>query len=180
MSVIGNTTLSFSEEQAMYHFISGYTAKVAGTEMGVTEPSATFSACFGAPFLVMHPSRYAELLAEKMKNHKVNVWLVNTGWTGGGYGVGSRIKLKYSRAIMDAIYSGSLANAPTQTDPIFGFETVTECPNVPADTMVPSESWSDASAYQASARKLADLFLNNFKKYEAGASEGVINGGPKA
>ncbi|YCM43186.1 phosphoenolpyruvate carboxykinase (ATP) [Verrucomicrobiaceae bacterium 227] len=169
-----------SDKQAMYHFISGYTAKVAGTEMGVTEPTATFSACFGAPFLVMHPSRYAELLAEKMKDHKVNVWLVNTGWTGGGYGVGSRIKLKYSRAIMDAIYSGSLADAPTQTDPIFGFETVTECPGVPADTMVPSQSWADASAYQTSARKLADLFLNNFKKYEEGTTADVISGGPKA
>lgn len=169
-----------SEEQAMYHFISGYTAKVAGTEMGVTEPQATFSACFGAPFLVLHPSRYAELLAAKMKDHKVNVWLINTGWTGGGYGVGSRIKLKYSRAIVDAIYNGGLAQAATQSDPVFGFETVTECPGVPSDAMIPRDSWSDPAAYDASARHLADLFLTNFKKYEEGTSAEIINGGPKA
>lgn len=168
-----------SEAQAMYHFISGYTAKVAGTEMGVTEPSATFSACFGAPFLVMHPSRYAELLAEKMKNHKVNVWLINTGWTGGGYGVGSRIKLKYSRAIVDAIYNKTLIESPTQTDPIFGFETVTECPGVPSEAMVPRQSWSDPAAYEKSARKLADLFLKNFEKYREGTSEEILGGGPK-
>ncbi len=167
-----------SEAQAMYHFISGYTAKVAGTEMCVTEPQATFSACFGAPFLVMHPSKYAELLAEKMKNHSVNVWLVNTGWIGGGYGEGERIKLRYSRAIVESIYGGQLADAPTVTDPVFGFETVTDCPGVPAESLVPRESWGDPAAYDASARKLADLFLTNFKKYQEGASQDIISGGP--
>src|ERR1700722_16679121 len=113
-----------SPEQAMYHFISGYTAKVAGTEVGVTEPQATFSACFGAPFLVWHPAKYAQLLSSKMREHHVNVWLVNTGWSGGAYGVGSRIKLKYTRAIIDAIHAGVLTSASTKTDSTFGFEVV--------------------------------------------------------
>jgi phosphoenolpyruvate carboxykinase (ATP) len=169
-----------SEEQAMYHFISGYTAKVAGTEMGVTEPTATFSACFGAPFLVLHPSRYAELLADKMKNHKVNVWLVNTGWIKGGYSAGERIKLKYSRSIVEAIYNGKLASAPTETDPVFGFETITEVPEVPSDILVPRNSWDDQAAFDTSARGLADLFLANFKNYEAGTSAEIISGGPKS
>lgn len=163
----------------MYHFISGYTAKVAGTEMGVTEPTATFSACFGAPFLVMHPSRYAELLAEKMKDHKVNVWLVNTGWIKGGHGVGERIKLKYSRAIVESIYNGKLAQAPTETDPIFGFETITGVPEIPSDILVPRNSWNDQDAFDQSARKLADLFLSNFRNYEEGTSPEIISGGPK-
>jgi phosphoenolpyruvate carboxykinase (ATP) len=162
----------------MYHFISGYTAKVAGTEMGVTEPTATFSACFGAPFLVLHPSRYAELLAKKMKDHKVNVWLVNTGWIKGGYGVGERIKLKYSRSIIEAIYNGKLAEAPTETDPIFGFQTITEAPDVPSDILVPRNSWADQKSFDQSARSLANLFLENFKKYQDGAEENVISGGP--
>ncbi|MDB4801887.1 phosphoenolpyruvate carboxykinase (ATP), partial [Akkermansiaceae bacterium] len=168
-----------SEEQAMYHFISGYTAKVAGTEMGVTEPTATFSACFGAPFLVLHPSRYAKLLAEKMKDHEVNVWLVNTGWIKGGYGSGERIKLKHSRAIVESIYNGKLAQAPVVTDPIFGFRTVTEVPEVPSDILVPRNSWADQTTFDTSARKLADLFLENFKAYEGGTSHEIISGGPK-
>lgn len=168
-----------SKEQAMYHFISGYTAKVAGTEMGVTEPTATFSACFGAPFLVLHPSRYAELLAEKMKNHEVSVWLVNTGWIKGGYGVGERIKLKYSRAIVQAIYNGQLKEAPTETDPIFGFETITEVPEVPSEVLVPRASWSDPTAFETSALKLATLFQENFKTYQKGTSPEIIAGGPK-
>jgi phosphoenolpyruvate carboxykinase (ATP) len=167
-----------SEAQAMYHFISGYTAKVAGTEMGVTEPSATFSACFGAPFLVMHPSRYAELLAEKMKRHEVNVWLVNTGWSGGVYGKGSRISLKYSRAIVEAIYGGALAEVRTEKDPLFGFKTVTECPGVPSEVMIPRNCWADPAAYDASAQKLAALFIENFKSYAEGTSEEVQAGGP--
>ncbi|MGC3990878.1 MAG: phosphoenolpyruvate carboxykinase (ATP) [Chthoniobacteraceae bacterium] len=169
-----------STEQAMYHFISGYTAKVAGTEVGVTEPSATFSACFGAPFLVWHPAKYAELLAEKMNQHQVNVWLVNTGWSGGRYGVGSRIKLKYTRAIIDAIHNGSLAGASTQVDPIFGFDIVTAVPNVPAEILVPENTWADQAAFQATARKLAGLFAENFKKYEAGAAPGIKAASPKA
>ncbi len=164
--------------QAMYHFISGYTAKVAGTEMGVTEPEATFSACFGAPFLVMHPSRYAELLAEKMKEHDVNVWLVNTGWIGGGYGEGERIKLKYSRAIVEAIYNGILATAPTKTDPVFGFEMISECPEVPSSVLIPRECWSNSGDYDANARNLADLFIENFRSYQDGASKDILYGGP--
>jgi phosphoenolpyruvate carboxykinase (ATP) len=162
----------------MYHFISGYTAKVAGTEMGVTEPEATFSACFGAPFLVMHPSRYAELLAEKMKEHDVNVWLVNTGWIGGGYGEGERIKLKYSRAIVEAIYNGILATAPTKTDPVFGFEMISECPEVPSSVLIPRECWSNSGDYDANARNLADLFIENFRSYQDGASTDILYGGP--
>ena len=167
-----------TKAQAMYHFISGYTAKVAGTEMGVTEPTATFSACFGAPFLVMHPSRYADLLAEKMERHEVNVWLVNTGWSGGGYGKGSRISLKYSRAIIDAIYGGALASVTTEKDPLFGFETVTECPSVPSEVMIPRNCWANPAAYDVSAQKLANLFTENFKLYAGGTSAEVQAGGP--
>jgi phosphoenolpyruvate carboxykinase (ATP) len=166
-------------EQAMYHFISGYTAKVAGTEDGVTEPSATFSACFGAPFLVLHPAKYAELLAAKLKEHRANVWLVNTGWTGGGYGVGSRIKLRYTRAMLDAIHAGQLKDAPTRMDPTFGLQVVTRCPNVPDEVLVPAGCWKDSAAYEAAAKKLAGLFTANFKKYEAVADAAVKAAGPK-
>jgi phosphoenolpyruvate carboxykinase (ATP) len=166
-------------EQAMYHFISGYTAKVAGTEMGVTEPSATFSACFGAPFLVWHPAKYAELLAEKLAKHHVNVWLINTGWSGGSYGVGSRIKLKFTRAIIDAIHEGTLAGASTQPDPVFGIHIVTQVPNVPAEILVPEQTWADKKAFAATAAKLAGLFIENFKKFESGATAEVKSAGPK-
>jgi phosphoenolpyruvate carboxykinase (ATP) len=166
-------------EQAMYHFISGYTAKVAGTEMGVTDPSVTFSACFGAPFLVWHPAKYAGLLAEKLKEHKANVWLVNTGWSGGGPGIGARIKLKFTRAIIDAIHDGTLAAAPTQPDPIFGFQVVTEVPQVPADMLVPERTWEDTKAFTAAARKLAGLFIENFEAFESGATPEVKAAGPK-
>jgi phosphoenolpyruvate carboxykinase (ATP) len=165
-------------EQAMYHFISGYTAKVAGTEVGVTEPQATFSACFGAPFLVWHPAKYAELLSSKMKQHNVNVWLVNTGWSGGSYGHGSRIKLKYTRAIVDAIHSGALISASTKTDPTFGFEVITECPNVPQEILLPEITWNDGTAYRATAQKLASLFIANFATFESGVSEAVRAAGP--
>jgi phosphoenolpyruvate carboxykinase (ATP) len=168
-----------SPEQAMYHFISGYTAKVAGTEVGVTEPQATFSACFGAPFMVWHPAKYAELLASKMKQHNVNVWLVNTGWSGGSYGKGSRIKLKYTRAILDAIHDGALKSATTQPDPIFGFDTITECPNVPSEILIPAKTWDDNAAFQATAKKLAALFVKNFATFESGASEGVRAAAPR-
>jgi phosphoenolpyruvate carboxykinase (ATP) len=167
-------------EQAMYHFISGYTAKVAGTEMGVTEPSATFSACFGAPFLVWHPAKYAELLAEKLKAHKVNVWLVNTGWSGGSHGVGSRIKLTVTRAIIDAIHAGTLASAPTQPDPIFGIHVVTQVPLVPADILIPERTWADKEAFAATAGKLARLFVANFEKFASGATPQVKAAGPRA
>jgi phosphoenolpyruvate carboxykinase (ATP) len=165
-------------EQAMYHFISGYTAKVAGTEMGVTEPQATFSACFGAAFMVWHPSKYAELLAEKMAAYGSNAWLVNTGWTGGPYGVGSRMKLKYTRAIIDAIHDGSLDNVEYVTDPIFGLDVPTSCPNVPDELLIPKNTWQDGAAFDAQAHKLANLFINNFEKYKTGSSEAIINAGP--
>jgi len=165
-------------EQTMYHFISGYTAKVAGTEVGVTEPEATFSACFGAAFMVWHPSKYAELLAEKMAKYGTTAWLVNTGWTGGPYGVGSRIKLRYTRAIIDAIHDGSLDNVEFVTDPIFGLAVPATCPNVPDEMLVPKNTWQDEAAYDAQAVKLANLFIKNFEKYKAGSSEAIINAGP--
>jgi phosphoenolpyruvate carboxykinase (ATP) len=168
-----------SRAHAMYHFISGYTAKVAGTEMGVTEPTATFSPCFGGPFLVWHPAKYAELLAQQMAKHSANVWLVNTGWSGGAYGAGKRMKLSLTRAIIDAIHNGTLAKAPTQKDPTFGFEVITECPGVPSEVLIPRNTWSDKAAYDAAANKLATLFINNFKTYADGASEEIRAAGPK-
>jgi phosphoenolpyruvate carboxykinase (ATP) len=165
--------------QAMYHYISGYTAKVAGTEVGVKDPEPTFSACFGGPFLVWHPTKYAELLAEKLRKHGAQTWLVNTGWTGGAYGVGSRIKLKYTRAIIDAIHSGALANVQCVEDPHFGFAVPTSCPEVPPDLLQPRNTWSDKAAYDDKAKKVAALFRENFKKYEAQASAEVRAGGPK-
>ena len=161
----------------MYHFISGYTAKVAGTEVGITEPQTTFSPCFGGPFLVWHPARYAELLAEKMQKHKANVWMVNTGWSGGAYGEGSRMKLSLTRKIIAAIHDGTLANAPTAPDPVFGVSVVTACPGVPAEVLVPRQAWPDKSRYDATARKLASLFVENFKNYQA--SDEVRAAGPK-
>jgi phosphoenolpyruvate carboxykinase (ATP) len=164
--------------QAMYHFISGYTAKVAGTEMGVTEPQATFSPCFGGPFLVWRPSKYAELLAAKMQQHQANAWLVNTGWSGGACGVGSRMKLKLTRAIINAIHSGELAQASFVTDPVFGFSVPTACPEVPAEILTPRNTWQDESSYDAMAQKLAHLFQNNFVKYADGVSAEVKSAGP--
>ncbi len=167
-----------SAEQAMYHFISGYTAKVAGTEVGVTEPTATFSPCFGGPFLVWHPAKYAELLAAKMQQHKANVWLVNTGWSGGAYGTGKRMKLSYTRAIVDGIHAGTLASASTQKDPVFGFNVVTACPGVPGEILLPRNTWADKGAYDATASRLAGLFRENFRKYAEGVSSAVRNAGP--
>jgi phosphoenolpyruvate carboxykinase (ATP) len=169
-----------SPAQAMYHFISGYTAKVAGTEMGVTEPQATFSPCFGGPFLVWHPMKYAKLLADKMQQHRSNVWLVNTGWSGGAYGVGKRMKLSLTRAIIDAIHSGSLANVKTTADPVFGFGVVSECAGVPRDVLTPRDAWADKSAFDATARKLATLFRENFRQYEDKVAADVKEAGPKA
>jgi phosphoenolpyruvate carboxykinase (ATP) len=171
---------ALSPAHAMYHFISGYTAKVAGTEMGVTEPQTTFSPCFGGPFLVWHPNKYAELLAEKMRKHNARVWLVNTGWGGGGPGVGKRISLKNTRAIIDAIHDGSLAKAKTQKDPVFGFDIATEVPNVPSEILVPRNAWADKAAYDATAKKLAGLFNKNFETYAVGASAEVKAAAPVA
>ncbi len=156
--------------QAMFHFVNGYTAKVAGTEVGVKEPQATFSPCFGGPFLVWHPNKYAELLAEKIQQHHAQVWLVNTGWTGGPAGKGSRIKLPYTRAIVDAIHSGALKAAPTQTDPIFEFDVVTKCPGVPEELLLPKQTWSDGSAYDAAAKKLAAQFRENYEQVQSGGT----------
>ena len=162
----------------MYHFISGYTAKVAGTEVGVTEPEATFSACFGAAFMVWHPSKYAELLAERIKQHGTTVWLVNTGWSGGGFETGQRMSLKYSRAIVDAILDGSLQNAPTLKDPVFGLEMITECPAVPNEVLQPKLTWSDPDAYDRAANRLAAMFVENFKKFEKNSPAYIAAAGP--
>ena len=167
-------------EQAEYHFISGYTAKVAGTEVGVTEPKATFSPCFGGPFLVWHPGKYADLLSKQIRKYDSHVWLVNTGWSGGAYGTGSRMKLSYTRSIIDAIYSGELEKAPTQPDPVFNIEVVTSCSNVPDEILVPRNTWADKAAFDETAKKLAGLFTDNFKKYADGVSEAVRNAGPTA
>lgn len=167
-------------EQAMYHFISGYTAKVAGTEVGITEPEVTFSACFGAPFLVHHPARYAELLAKKLETHGAQTWLVNTGWTGGGYGVGQRMKLSHTRAIIDAIHDGTLLEAPCVEDPVFGLAIPTACPGVPAEVLIPRNTWDDKAAYDQAAKRLAELFSQNFAKFADQSSEAVRQAGPRA
>ncbi len=166
-------------EQAMYHFISGYTAKVAGTEQGIDEPEATFSACFGAAFMMWHPSKYAELLAEKMRRHKASAWLVNTGWSGGPYGEGSRISLKYTRAIIDAIHSGALNDAQTEEEPIFGMAVPTVVPGVPSELLIPRNTWKSKEAYDRTAARLADLFVKNFEKFASGANEEVAAAGPR-
>lgn len=168
-----------TREQAMYHFISGYTAKVAGTEMGVTEPEATFSACFGAAFMVWHPSVYAELLAKKMAENNSTAWLINTGWTGGPYGEGERIRLRYTRAIIDAIHNGAFDGAEMVTDPIFRLAVPTTCPHVPDKILIPRNTWADEDAYDQQARKLAKLFVKNFAKYREGSSEAILNAGPQ-
>ncbi len=168
-----------SKEQAMYHFLSGYTAKIAGTERGVTEPTATFSACFGAPFLPLPPSTYAELLGKKIEQHNVNVWLVNTGWTGGAYGEGERMKLAYTRAMVDAALDGELSDVPTTTNEIFGLDIPTHCPGVPGDVLEPRNTWADGEAYDKQAEELAQMFKENFKRFEGNVSQEVVAAGPK-
>jgi phosphoenolpyruvate carboxykinase (ATP) len=168
-----------SPEQAMYHFISGYTAKVAGTERDVTEPSATFSACFGAPFLPLHPIQYATLLREKLQQHESQVWLVNTGWTGGPHGVGSRMSLTHTRSIISAILNGSLANTPMIEDRVFGLCIPTAVPEVPAEILNPRDTWADKAAYDAKAVELARRFQENFKQFADGAGCDVLAAGPK-
>jgi phosphoenolpyruvate carboxykinase (ATP) len=166
-------------EQAMYHFLSGYTAKVAGTERGVKEPEATFSTCFGAPFMVLHPGVYADLLGKKMSEHKANCWLVNTGWSGGPYGEGQRMKISYTRAMIRAILNGSLADVETKPDPIFGLNIPVACPDVPPEVLIPRNTWKDQTAYDEKARDLARRFNENFKKYSDGVSEAVRAVAPK-
>lgn len=160
-------------EQAMYHFLSGYTAKVAGTERGVKEPEATFSTCFGAPFMVLHPGVYADLLGKRIAEHKANCWLVNTGWSGGAYGTGQRMKLAHTRAMIRAILNGSLAQIETKPDPVFGVGVPVSCPEVPAEILIPRNTWTDKTAYDEKARDLARRFNENFKKYADGVSEAV-------
>ena len=166
--------------QAMYHFISGYTAKVAGTEAGVTEPQTTFSACFGKVFLPLHPAKYAEMLGKKMKEHQVNVWLVNTGWTGGAYGTGSRMKLSYTRAMITAALNGALAGVEFEQHPVFGLQMPTTCPNVPSEILNPRNTWSNAAEYNQKANELAQKFIKNFEQYADGVSAEIVAAAPVA
>lgn len=167
--------------QALYHFISGYTSKLAGTEAGLgKEPQATFSACFGGPFMVHHPSKYAELLKKKIEEHKVTCWLVNTGWVGGAYGVGKRISIKHTRALLTAALSAELNKVKFNIDPIFGYEVPTSCPDVPAEVLDPSSSWADKGAYQKGYQELAKKFVENFAKFAEGTPKEIIQAGPKA
>jgi phosphoenolpyruvate carboxykinase (ATP) len=167
-------------EGAMYHFLSGYTAKVAGTEKGVTEPKATFSACFGAPFLPLAPSRYARMLGERIARHGSRVWLVNTGWTGGAYGVGTRMKIAHTRAMINAALSGALDKVAYEKDPLFNLEIPASCPGVPAEVLNPRNTWANGAEYDEQARKLARMFVDNFKLFEEGAGPNVAAAGPKA
>ena len=168
-----------SEAQAMYHFLSGYTAKVAGTERGVTEPGATFSTCFGAPFLPLHPTVYAKMLGEKLRRHGAKVWLVNTGWTGGAYGEGQRMKLAHTRRMVSAALSGELDGVPTHRDAIFGLEIPKHVDGVPQAVLDPRATWQDPTAYDAKAQKLAAMFRDNFKQYEEQATPEVRAAGPQ-
>lgn len=166
--------------QAMYQFISGYTAKVAGTEAGVTEPKLTFSACFGAPFLPLHPGEYADMLGKKMTEHNVNVWMVNTGWSGGPHGVGHRMKLSYTRAMITAALNGELDKVEFEQHPVFGMMMPKSCPNVPDEILNPRNTWQDKDGYDAKAKDLAQRFIKNFEKYASGVSEEILAAAPKA
>lgn len=166
-------------EQAMYHFISGYTAKVAGTERGVTEPQATFSACFGAPFMPLHPTVYAELLAKKIRKHNSTVWLMNTGWTGGPHGVGHRMKLDYTRQMLSEALHGNLDNVDFEDDPVFGLAIPAKVQGIPDEVLIPRNTWSDKEAYDKKAKKLAEMFEENFQQFEEKASKELIEAGPR-
>jgi phosphoenolpyruvate carboxykinase (ATP) len=165
--------------QAMYHFISGYTAKVAGTEMGITEPTLTFSACFGKVFLPLHPTKYAELLGEKLKKQHVNVWLVNTGWVGGKYGVGNRIKLSYTRSLITAALNGDLDKVEFGTTPYFKLNFPKSCPNVPAEILEPKNAWKDKELFNQTAQNLAASFIKNFEQYASAANAEILAAAPK-
>ena len=165
--------------QAMYHFISGYTAKVAGTEMGIKEPVAAFSACFGAPFMPLHPTKYAELLGEKMEQHNTNIWLINTGWSGGVYGTGARVKLKFTRAMITAALEGKLDNANFDTHEVFGVLVPQQCPEVPSEILNPKDTWTDKNSYDEKAAQLAEMFIKNFEQFEEYANEEIMGGAPK-
>jgi phosphoenolpyruvate carboxykinase (ATP) len=165
--------------QAMYQFISGYTAKIAGTEAGVVEPKSTFSACFGAPFLPLHPGKYAEMLGNKMKENKVNVWMINTGWSGGAYGVGKRMKLDFTRSMITAALDGQLDTIEFEEHPVFGMQIPMNCPNVPTEILNPRNTWADKEAYDAMAKNLANQFVKNFEKYASGVSAEIKAAAPK-
>lgn len=167
-----------SLEQAMYHFLSGYTAKVAGTEKGVTEPQATFSTCFGAPFMPMAPTVYAELLGKRLAKHRVDAWLINTGWTGGAYGTGKRMSIAHTRAMVRAALNGDLRSAPMNIDPVFGLHVPASVPGVPAGVLNPRSTWSDPSAYDAKAKELAERFKKNFEQFASAVSAAVQGAGP--
>jgi phosphoenolpyruvate carboxykinase (ATP) len=167
-------------EQAMYYFLSGYTAKVAGTERGVKEPQPTFSACFGAVFLPLHPSVYAEMLGKKLEQHGAKVWLVNTGWTGGPYGVGHRMNLGHTRTMVRAALAGKLDGVETTTVPFFGLQVPVEVPGVPSEVLIPRNTWADGAAFDEQARKLAAAFAENFKRFEDRVSDAVKAAGPRA
>jgi phosphoenolpyruvate carboxykinase (ATP) len=169
-----------SPDQAMYHFLSGYTAKVAGTERGVTEPKATFSTCFGAPFLPLHPGVYARMLGEKLARHQARVWLVNTGWTGGPYGVGRRMKLDHTRRMVRAALADELDGVSTRTDPVFGLEVPERVDGVPPDLLEPRQTWGDAGAFDSQAARLADMFVENFRQFEDEVAPAVVEAGPRA
>jgi phosphoenolpyruvate carboxykinase (ATP) len=168
-----------TSDQAQYHFISGYTAKLAGTEVGVKEPQATFSACFGAPFMPRHPGQYAAMLAERLHQYGVRAWLVNTGWTGGPYGTGERMNINHTRSMVRAALSGALDDVPTATDPTFGLEVPTACPDVPAEVLQPRATWADGDAYDRQAAALATMFAENFAAYADGVPESVRDAGPR-
>ncbi len=168
-----------NRNQAMYLFISGYTSKVAGTEAGVLEPQATFSACFGAAFLPLHPAKYADMLGKRLDESGANVWLINTGMTGGVYGKGKRMSLKYTRALITAALNGELDHVSYDQFPVFGFNIPTVCPGVPSEILHPRNTWDDKAAYDQKSKELAQLFLNNFKKYEAGCGEDILIAAPK-
>ncbi|MBL0358591.1 MAG: phosphoenolpyruvate carboxykinase (ATP) [Chitinophagaceae bacterium] len=167
-----------SAGQAMYQFISGYTAKIAGTETGINEPKSTFSACFGAPFLPLHPGQYAEMLGKKMTQHKVNVWMINTGWSGGGYGVGKRMKLDFTRAMITAALESKLNNMEFEQHPVFGMMIPTSCPGAPTEILNPRNTWADKTAYDVAAKKLAQQFIDNFKKYASGVTAEILAAAP--
>ena len=167
-------------DQAMYHFLSGYTAKVAGTEKGMSrEPTAIFSACFGAPFMALHPSVYANMLGEKIAKYKVNCWLVNTGWTGGAYGIGNRLEIAHTRAMVKAILKGELNKVATNKDPIFGLHIPVSCPGVPDEVLNPRNTWKNPAEYDAKAKALAEQFIENFKEYKRDVSKEILAAGPK-
>jgi phosphoenolpyruvate carboxykinase (ATP) len=169
-----------TREQAAYHFISGYTAKLAGTEVGIKEPKATFSACFGAPFMPRHPGEYAHMLMDHLERERVPVWLVNTGWTGGPYGTGERMNIAHTRSIVRAALDGSLADVATRIDPIFGFEVPTTCPNVPDRFLDPRATWADPVTYDRMAARLATMFVDNFEAFAGGVGEAVRAAGPRS